>query len=67
MPFGSYEISDDEAVRNGIRLLKEGSVDAVKLEGGERMASRVRALTRAGVPVMGHVGLTPQTASALGG
>lgn len=67
MPFGSYEVSDTDAVRNGVRLLKEGAVDAVKLEGGARMADRVRALVRAGVPVMGHIGLTPQTASALGG
>jgi 3-methyl-2-oxobutanoate hydroxymethyltransferase len=67
MPFGSYEVSDADAVRNGVRLLKEGNVDAVKLEGGARMADRIRALVRAGVPVMGHIGLTPQTASALGG
>lgn len=67
LPFGSYEASDVDAVRNGVRLLKEGAVDAVKLEGGERVADRVRALVRAGVPVMGHVGLTPQTSSNLGG
>lgn len=67
LPFGSYEASDTDAVRNGVRLLKEGAVDAVKLEGGERVADRVRALVRAGVPVMGHVGLTPQTSSNLGG
>ena len=67
MPFGSYEASDVDAVHNGVRLMKEGAVDAVKLEGGARMADRIRALVRAGVPVMGHIGLTPQTASNLGG
>ncbi|MHB8791447.1 MAG: 3-methyl-2-oxobutanoate hydroxymethyltransferase [Desulfobulbaceae bacterium] len=67
MPFGSYQTGVGEAVRNGTRFLKEGGCDAVKLEGGEEMADVVRALTRAGVPVMGHLGLTPQTAGQLGG
>ncbi len=67
MPFGSYQGSTDAAVSNGIRFLKEAGCDAVKLEGGAEMADVVRALTRAGVPVMGHVGLTPQTAGQLGG
>jgi 3-methyl-2-oxobutanoate hydroxymethyltransferase len=67
MPFGSYQTGVSEAVRNGTRFLKEGGCDAVKLEGGEEMADVVRALTRAGVPVMGHLGLTPQTAGQLGG
>lgn len=67
MPFGSYEASDELAVATAVRLLKEGGAEAVKLEGGERMASRVRAIVAAGIPVMGHIGLTPQTASALGG
>jgi len=68
MPFGSYEVSPVEAAHNAIRLMKEGgSVDAVKLEGGVDIADSVRAITRAGLPVMGHIGLTPQTASRLGG
>lgn len=67
MPFGSYQAGVIEAVENGISFLKEGGCDAVKIEGGEEMAEVVRALTRAGVPVMGHLGLTPQTAGQLGG
>ena len=67
MPFGSYEIAPQEAVRNATRLMKEGGVDAVKLEGGLAMAEAVRAITRAGIPVQGHIGLTPQSASRLGG
>lgn len=67
MPFGSYQSSLTEAVDNGVRFMKEAGCDAVKLEGGEEMCNVVQALTRAGVPVMGHVGLTPQTAGQLGG
>jgi 3-methyl-2-oxobutanoate hydroxymethyltransferase len=67
MPFGSYQVSDEQALENGIRFLKEASADAVKLEGAGAALSRVRALTGAGVPVMGHIGLTPQTATMLGG
>jgi 3-methyl-2-oxobutanoate hydroxymethyltransferase len=67
LPFGSYEVCDEDAVRSGIRLMKEGAVDSVKLEGGTRVQSRVRALVNAGIPVMGHIGLTPQTLSSLGG
>jgi len=67
MPFGSYQVSVSEAVTNGVRFLKEADCDAVKIEGGEQMSDVIRALTRAGVPVMGHVGLTPQTAGQLGG
>eukprot|EP01061_Rhynchopus_euleeides_P007440 TRINITY_DN16487_c0_g1_i2.p1 TRINITY_DN16487_c0_g1~~TRINITY_DN16487_c0_g1_i2.p1 ORF type:complete len:684 (+),score=253.31 TRINITY_DN16487_c0_g1_i2:303-2054(+) len=67
MPFGSFEISPTEAVRNAVRMMKEGGADAVKLEGGARMAETARAITNAGVLVMGHIGLTPQTASAMGG
>jgi 3-methyl-2-oxobutanoate hydroxymethyltransferase len=67
MPFGSFQLSDEEAVRNGIRYLKEAAVDAVKVEGAGPTLSRVRALTSAGIPVMGHVGLTPQSATMLGG
>jgi 3-methyl-2-oxobutanoate hydroxymethyltransferase len=67
LPFGSYEASDELAVASGVRLLKEGGAHAVKLEGGVRSAPRVRALVTAGIPVMGHVGFTPQAEHALGG
>jgi len=67
MPFGSYQISDEEAVRNAIRFVKEASVDAVKIEGAGAMARRVEAIVGAGIPVMGHIGLTPQSATMLGG
>src|SRR5205085_890301 len=67
MPFGSYEATDEQAVCNGIRLVKEGGADAVKLERGGTSAARARAIVGAGIPVMGHVGLTPQTATVLGG
>lgn len=67
MPFMSYEINPIEAVRNAGRFLKEGKMDAVKLEGGEEVAETVRRIVKAGVPVMGHIGLTPQKISQLGG
>lgn len=67
MPFMSYQVSRREAVRNAGRYMKEAHMDAVKLEGGSEMAETVRAIVAAGVPVMGHVGLTPQTATQLGG
>jgi 3-methyl-2-oxobutanoate hydroxymethyltransferase len=67
MPFGSYEASDEEAVRNAIRLVKDGGADVVKLEGAGTSASRARAIVEAGIGVMGHVGLTPQSATVLGG
>jgi 3-methyl-2-oxobutanoate hydroxymethyltransferase len=67
MPFGSYEASDEQAVANAIRLVKEGGADAVKLERGGVIVQRAKAIVDAGVPVMGHVGLTPQTATVLGG
>ena len=67
MPFGSYQVSRSDSVANGIRFLKEGRCDAVKLEGGQEVGEQVQALVRAGVPVMGHLGLTPQTAGQLGG
>ncbi|HEX2409967.1 MAG TPA: 3-methyl-2-oxobutanoate hydroxymethyltransferase [Solirubrobacteraceae bacterium] len=67
LPFGSYEASDAHAIATAHRFVKEAGCDAVKLEGGGTMADRARAIVRAGVPVMGHVGLTPQTATALGG
>lgn len=62
LPFMSYQSSEDEAVRSAGRMVKEGGVDAVKLEGGREYADAVRRIVRAGIPVMGHVGLTPQTA-----
>ncbi len=67
MPFGSYNSSIPEAIRNGTRFLKEAGADAIKLEGGHVMAHTVEAMVKAGIPVMGHVGLTPQTATSLGG
>ena len=67
MPFGSYQVSDQEAVRNAIRFVKEGGADTVKLEGAGRMLPRVRAIVESGIPVMGHLGLTPQSVTALGG
>src|ERR671925_251677 len=67
LPFGSYEASDSHAIATAHRFVKEAGCEAVKLEGGGAMAERARAIVRAGVPVMGHVGLTPQTATALGG
>ena len=67
MPFGSYQVSDEDAVRNAIRLVKEGGADIVKLEGAGPMTSRARAIVESGIPVMGHIGLTPQSATALGG
>jgi 3-methyl-2-oxobutanoate hydroxymethyltransferase len=67
LPFGSYEGSDALAVATAQRFVKEAGCDAVKLEGGGASAERARAIVRAGVPVMGHVGLTPQTATMLGG
>ena len=67
MPFGSYERSNEQAVENATRFIKEAGCDAVKLERGGQSVDRARAIVRAGIPVMGHVGLTPQTATALGG
>jgi 3-methyl-2-oxobutanoate hydroxymethyltransferase len=67
MPFGTFQVSDEDAVRNAIRFVKEGGADAVKLEGAGPMLSRVRAIVGAGIPVMGHLGLTPQSATMLGG
>jgi 3-methyl-2-oxobutanoate hydroxymethyltransferase len=67
MPFMSYQISDEEAVANAGRFLKEADVDAIKLEGGVRVASRIRAIVEAGIVVIGHIGLTPQSSGALGG
>ena len=67
MPFGSFQVSDEDAVENAIRFVKEAGADAVKLEGAGAMLSRVRAIVNAGIPVMGHLGLTPQSATMLGG
>lgn len=67
MPFGSYQISDEEAVRNACRFLKEADCDAIKLEGGIRVASKIKAISDAGIVVFGHIGLTPQSSGQLGG
>lgn len=67
LPFGSFQISDEEAVRHAVRFVKDGGAGAVKLEGAGRMLTRVKAIVEAGIPVMGHIGLTPQSAMALGG
>jgi 3-methyl-2-oxobutanoate hydroxymethyltransferase len=67
MPFLSYQISAQEAVRNAGRFLQEGGMDAVKLEGGSERAHAIREITSAGIPVMGHLGLTPQSVNQLGG
>ena len=67
MPFGSYQVSDEDAVRNAIRFVKEGGADVVKLEGAGPSLSRIRAIVGAGIPVMGHIGLTPQSKTMLGG
>jgi 3-methyl-2-oxobutanoate hydroxymethyltransferase len=67
LPFGSYEASNEQAITTAQRFVKEGGAEAVKLEGGGVMAERARAIAASGIPVMGHVGLTPQTATQLGG
>jgi 3-methyl-2-oxobutanoate hydroxymethyltransferase len=67
MPLGSYQASDEDAVRSAVRFLKEAGVDAIKLEGGVRTVSRVRAILDAGIVVCGHIGLTPQSSGQLGG
>ena len=67
LPFGSFQVSDEDAVRNAIRFVKEAGADAVKLEGAGPSLSRAAALVGAGIPVMGHLGLTPQSATLLGG
>ncbi|MCL2667584.1 MAG: 3-methyl-2-oxobutanoate hydroxymethyltransferase [Micrococcales bacterium] len=67
MPFGSYEAGPEQALASGTRLMKETGAAAVKLEGGRRVAAQVRALTDAGIPVVGHLGYTPQSEHLLGG
>ncbi|KAH7013427.1 ketopantoate hydroxymethyltransferase-domain-containing protein [Ilyonectria destructans] len=67
LPMGSYEISPEQALASAIRVIKEGRVQSVKLEGGKEMASTIRKITTAGIPVLGHIGLTPQRQNALGG
>jgi 3-methyl-2-oxobutanoate hydroxymethyltransferase len=67
MPYGSYHVSIEESVRNAVRLVKEGGAEAVKVEGGERRIELIARLVEAEIPVMGHVGLTPQSVHALGG
>ena len=67
MPFGSYQISEEDAVRNAIKILKESGADAVKLEGGEEILPAIRHMIQAGVPVCGHLGLTPQSVNQFGG
>lgn len=67
MPFGSYETGTEDALKNAIRIMKETGADAVKLEGGERSVEQISALVTAGIPVMGHIGFTPQSVHALGG
>lgn len=67
LPFGSFQISPEETMRHATRIMKEAGPQALKLEGGVRSAESVRALTKAGIPVMGHVGMTPQSVNAFGG
>jgi 3-methyl-2-oxobutanoate hydroxymethyltransferase len=67
MPFGSYEAGPDQALATALRLLKEGGAQAVKLEGGVRVAAQIHKIVEAGIPVMGHIGFTPQSEHALGG
>jgi 3-methyl-2-oxobutanoate hydroxymethyltransferase len=67
MPFGSFQVSDEAALANAVRFVKEAGADAVKLEGAGQSLSRVQTIVGAGIPVMGHVGLTPQSATMLGG
>src|SRR6056297_2797633 len=67
MPFGTYQVSDEKAVENAAIFLKEADMDAIKLEGGRRVASQIKAISEAGIVVFGHIGLTPQSSGQLGG
>src|ERR1051326_380861 len=67
LPFGAYHVNEDDALRAAVRYVKEGGAEAVKLEGGRRRSSLIRRLVEAEIPVVGHVGLTPQSVNAFGG
>lgn len=67
LPFGSYEVSPEQALETAVRVMKETGAAAVKLEGGERSVPQIKAITDAGIPVMGHIGFTPQSVNNLGG
>lgn len=67
MPFGAYHASTEDAVNNAVRFMKEGGVDAIKLEGGVAVADKIEAISKAGIVVFGHIGLTPQSSAAMGG
>jgi 3-methyl-2-oxobutanoate hydroxymethyltransferase len=67
LPFGAFQVSPEDTMRSAVRIMKEAQPQAVKLEGGRRVAASVKALTEAGIPVMGHVGLTPQSVNVIGG
>lgn len=67
LPSGSYEVCPEEGVRTALRVIKEGNMEAIKLEGGKEMAETIRRITTVGIPVLAHIGLTPQRQSALGG
>ena len=67
LPMGSYEVGPEHALESSIRLVKEGRVQGVKIEGGEELGPTIKRITQAGIPVVGHIGLTPQRQSALGG
>ncbi len=67
MPFLSFQVSEEDAIRNAGRFIKEGGMEAVKIEGGEEMAHVAKAVSKAGIPVLGHIGITPQTATLHGG
>ena len=67
LPYGAYHVSEEEALRTAVRYLKEGGAEAVKIEGGRKRATLIRRLVDAEIPVMGHIGLTPQSVHASGG
>ena len=67
MPFGSYQISEEDGIRNAVRIMKEAGVDGVKLEGGAEIAPMIKKIVAAGIPVCGHLGLTPQSVHQFGG